>query len=101
MHRAEDFDEGRQNIRRKARCLSALPPKYSTEEAWYGVAMTTTQRALMLTLAALSLTGALVVHMGWLGTADIGNRGFDRGALLISGFLLLYLSFRRRGLSNS
>jgi len=55
----------------------------------------------MLILGALGLAGALVVHTGWLGTADIAHREFDRDCFLISGLILLYLPFRPRGLSNT
>jgi hypothetical protein len=48
----------------------------------------------MLALGLFSLGAALVLYMGWFGSAEIAHRDFDLGGFLISGALLIWLAFK-------
>lgn len=52
----------------------------------------------LITTAAMA--GALILYMGWLGTADIPNRDFDMILLLISAELGILLSLRAKSVEK-
>lgn len=50
------------------------------------------RQPILLALGLLRLGAALVVYMGWLGSAGITNRRFDQWGFFAAGVILLWRS---------